>query len=227
MKARVTLVNPPYPKGAPQSLFLPLGIGYLAAVLEENQYEVNVLDCQILKPTRQQLEAELAKSNSDIVGVTTSTLTYWPAVEVVKAAKKVLPKALTMLGGPHVTALPEQTLKEAPEADIVVRGEGERTMLELAALASKADLKSLGEVAGITFRKNGQIQHTGDRAFIQNLDELPHPAYKHFPLEKYRMAGKELFAHHHKPRMPLPMHLLPRRENVRHKIPNPKPQKSP
>jgi radical SAM superfamily enzyme YgiQ (UPF0313 family) len=190
VKARVTLVNPPYPKGAPQSLFLPLGIGYLAAVLEENQYEVNVLDCQILKPTRSQLEAELAKSNSDIVGVTTSTLTYWPAVEVVKAAKKVLPKALTLLGGPHVTALPEQTLKEAPEADIVVRGEGERTMLELAALASKADLKSLGEVAGITFRKNGQIQHTGDRAFIQNLDELPHPAYKHFPLEKYRMAGK-------------------------------------
>ncbi len=190
MKARVTLVNPPYPKGAPQSLFLPLGLGYLAVVLEENQYEVNVLDCQITKPTPQQLEAELAKAKPDIVGVTTSTLTYWPAVEVVKSAKKVLPNALTILGGPHVTALPEQTLKEAPEVDIIVRGEGERTMLELAELTSKADLKNLSNVAGIIFRKNGQIISTGKREFIQDLDELPHPAYKHFPLERYRMAGK-------------------------------------
>ncbi len=189
MKARVTLVNPPYPSGAPQSLFLPLGLGYLAAVLEENQYEVQVIDCQIFKPTRQQLEAELSKSDADIVGVTTSTLTYWPAVEVVKAAKKVLPHALTVLGGPHVTALPEQTLTEAPEVDIVVRGEGERTLLEIAKLASRDELKNLDKVDGITFRKNGKIHHTKDRAFIENLDELPHPAYKHFPLEKYSMGG--------------------------------------
>jgi anaerobic magnesium-protoporphyrin IX monomethyl ester cyclase len=190
VKAHVTLVNPPYPRGAPQSLFIPLGIGYLAAVLEENQYEVNVLDCQIFRPTQQQLEAQLSRSNADIVGVTTSTLTYWPAVEVVKAAKKVLPNALTILGGPHVTALPEQTLIESPEVDIVVRGEGERTMLELADLVSKGDLNGLGKVDGITFRKNGQINQTKDRAFIENLDELPHPAYKHFPLDKYMMAGK-------------------------------------
>ncbi len=190
MKARVTLVNPPYPKGAPQSLFLPLGLGYLAAVLEQNQYEVHVLDLQITKPTPQQIEAQLAASKPDIVGVTTSTLTYWPAVEVVKAAKKVTPHALTLMGGPHVTALPEQTLTEAPEADIVVRGEGERTLLELAALVSKGTVENLDAVNGITYRKNGQAQNTGDRAFIENLDELPHPAYKHFPLDKYMMAGK-------------------------------------
>jgi radical SAM superfamily enzyme YgiQ (UPF0313 family) len=150
---------------------------------------VQVIDCQILKPTPRQLEKELSKSDSDIVGVTTSTLTYWPAVEVVKAAKKVLPHALTVVGGPHVTVLPEQTLTEAPEVDIVVRGEGERTLLEIAKLASKDDLKNLDKVDGITFRKNGKIHHTKDRAFIENLDELPHPAYKHFPLEKYSMGG--------------------------------------
>jgi anaerobic magnesium-protoporphyrin IX monomethyl ester cyclase len=190
VKVRVTLVNPPYPKGAPQSLFLPLGLGYLAAVLEENQYDVNVLDCQITKPTPRQLETELTKTNPDIVGVTTSTLTYWPAVEIVKTVKKVLPNSLTLLGGPHVTALPEKTLSEAPEVDIVARGEGEKTILELAELTSKADSKNFDTVAGITFRKNGQITSTSKREFIQNLDELPHPAYKHFPLERYRMAGK-------------------------------------
>jgi anaerobic magnesium-protoporphyrin IX monomethyl ester cyclase len=190
LNTSITLVNPPYPKGAPQSLFLPLGLGYLAAVLEEKQYEVNVLDLQITNPTPQQLETQLSKIKPDIVGVTTSTLTYWPAVEVVKTAKKVLPNSLTVMGGPHVTALPEQTLNEAPEVDVIVRGEGERTILELAALSSNANFENLGKVDGITFRKNGKIHHTNDRAFIENLDELPHPAYKFFPLEKYKMTGK-------------------------------------
>ncbi len=190
MKAKVTLVNPHYPRGAPKSIFLPLGLGYLAAVLEENQYEVNVLDLQMINPTIQQLESELSRTNADVVGVTTSTLTYWPAVEIVKAAKKVLPDALTLVGGPHVTALPEQTLTEAPEVDVVVRGEGEKTMLELADLASKTGSQDLSKVNGITFRKEGKIVHTNNRAFIENLDELPHPAFHHFKLENYRMAGK-------------------------------------
>ena len=190
MKASsVTLVNPPYPKGAPKSLFLPLGLAYLAAVLEENQHEVKVLDLQMTNLDPQQLESALSGTNADIVGVTTSTLTYWPAVEVLKAAKKVLPNALTVLGGPHVTALPEQTLTQAPEVDIVVRGEGEKTMLELARLGDKINAASLNEVDGITYRKNGQAHSTPDRAFIENLDELPHPAYKFFPLDRYSMAG--------------------------------------
>jgi anaerobic magnesium-protoporphyrin IX monomethyl ester cyclase len=190
VKAHVTLVNPPSPPGAPPALFIPLGIGYLTAVLEQNQYEVDVIDCQVHRPTNEQLEDELHKSQPDVVGVTSSTLTYNPALEIVKTAKATLPNCLTVLGGPHVTVLDEQTLREAPEADVIVRGEGERTMLELMDLVSKADLKNLHEVDGITFRKNGQIVRTEDRAFIQNLDELPHPAYERFPLSKYKISGK-------------------------------------
>jgi anaerobic magnesium-protoporphyrin IX monomethyl ester cyclase len=190
LKTHVILVNPPYPNGAPQSLFIPLGIGYLAAVLEKNQYEVDVVDCQVLRPTSKQLEAELIKSQPDVVGVTSSTLTYNPAIEIVKTTKRVLPNCLTILGGPHVTVLDEQSLNEVPEADIIVRGEGEQTMLELADLVSKSNLKNLQEVNGITFRKNGRIVRTKDRDLIQNLDELPHPAYDHFPLSKYKISGK-------------------------------------
>jgi radical SAM superfamily enzyme YgiQ (UPF0313 family) len=159
-------------------------------VLEENQFDVSVLDLQITDLDPDQLESELSRTNADIVGVTTSTLTYWPAVEVVKAAKKVLPDCMTILGGPHVTALPDQTLSESPEVDIIVRGEGERTVLELAKLAGKANAATLNEIDGITFRKGGHISHTPDRGFIENLDELPHPAYKFFPLDRYSMAGK-------------------------------------
>jgi anaerobic magnesium-protoporphyrin IX monomethyl ester cyclase len=190
MKAHVTLVNPPSPSGAPPSLFIPLGIGYLAAVLEKNQYEVNVIDCQALRPTRNQLKAELIKSHPDVVGVTSATLTYKPALEIMKTAKEALSNCLLILGGPHVTVLDKQTLNEAPEADIIVRGEGEQTMLELADLVSRSNLKNIQEVEGITFRRNDKIVRNKDRAFIQNLDELPHPAYEHFQLSKYKLSGK-------------------------------------
>jgi radical SAM superfamily enzyme YgiQ (UPF0313 family) len=184
-------VNPPYPSGVPESIFIPLGIGYLAAVLENDGYTVDVIDCQVLKPTRRELEGELTRLQPDIVGVTSATLTFEPALEIVRTAKQVCPKCLTLLGGPHVTVMDEETLSESPEVDIVVRGEGEQTMLELANLVFNSSMKNLGEVAGITFRKNGQISRTPDRSFIQNIDNLPYPALKHFQLSKYRVFGKK------------------------------------
>jgi anaerobic magnesium-protoporphyrin IX monomethyl ester cyclase len=190
VKPHVTLVNPPYPKGAPQSIFIPLGIAYLAAVLEKEGYSVNIIDCQVLKPTRRELESELIKYQPHVVGVTTSTLTYEPAVQIIMIAKEVLPDCVALLGGPHVTVMDKETLDEVPQVDVVVRSEGEQTILELAEAVSNSHMKGLNEIAGITFRKDGQVVHTRDRPFIQNLDQLPFPAYKHFPLNKFRVFGK-------------------------------------
>ncbi len=190
MKAHITLVNPPQTTGAPESGFIPLGIGYLAAVLEENKYEVDVIDCQVQKPTKKELEKELNRLQPDVIGVTSTTLTYKSATDIVKTAKQSCPNSLTILGGPHVTVLDKQTLSDQTEVDIVVRGEGEQTLLELVDLASKSKLKDLAKVAGITFRKNGKLVQTPDRPFIQNIDELPYPAFKHFQINKYRLFGK-------------------------------------
>jgi anaerobic magnesium-protoporphyrin IX monomethyl ester cyclase len=190
VKVHVTLVNPPYPGEVPQAIFIPLGISYLAAVLEENGYDVDVIDCPVSRLSQKELEAEFKRRQPDVVGVTSATPTYLPALEIVKTAKQALPDCVTMMGGPHVTVMDEQTLSENPETDIVVRGEGEQTMLELANLVSNRSLKNLGEVAGITFRKNGQVFRTPDRPFIQNIDALPHPAHKHFEVNRYRILGK-------------------------------------
>jgi anaerobic magnesium-protoporphyrin IX monomethyl ester cyclase len=190
VKAHVTLVNPPYPVEAPQAIFIPLGISYLAASLEQNGYQVDVIDCQVSKPTQKDLEAEFKQRQPDVVGVTSATLTYLPAVEIVKTAKQALPNCLALMGGPHVTVMAEQALSENPAADIIVRGEGEQTMLELARLVSNGNLKNLGAVAGITFRKNSQIVQTPNRPFIQDIDSLPLPAHKHFDVSMYRILGK-------------------------------------
>jgi anaerobic magnesium-protoporphyrin IX monomethyl ester cyclase len=190
VKVHVTLVNPPYPGGVSGGMDMSLGLGYLAAVLEKNGYAVDVIDCQLLKPTQKELLGELIRRRPDVVGVSATTITYRPALEIVKTAKEFCPDCLTILGGAHVTVMGEQTLSEQPEVDIAVRGEGEQTMLELADLISESNLKDLDKVAGINFRKNGKIVQTPDRPFIQNLDELPFPAHKHFPLNKYRIFGK-------------------------------------
>ncbi|MCW4019476.1 MAG: B12-binding domain-containing radical SAM protein [Candidatus Bathyarchaeota archaeon] len=190
MKARVTLVNPPYPAGAVQAPFIPLGIGYLAAFLEKNDYEVNVIDCQVDYPSPKQLADKFAKTKPDLIGLTSATLTYKPALEIVKIAKEVCPNCLTVMGGPHVTVLDEQTMVEPNAPDVVARGEGEQTLLELAELSSEPALGKLGKVNGITFKKNGKLVRTKDREFIQNLDELSHPAYDHFDLRGYKFSGK-------------------------------------
>jgi len=92
VKAHVTLVNPPYPVEAPQAIFLPLGISYLTAVLEEKGYKVDVVDCQTTHPTQKELEDKFRSLNPDIIGVTSATLTYNPALDILKAAKAALPK---------------------------------------------------------------------------------------------------------------------------------------
>jgi radical SAM superfamily enzyme YgiQ (UPF0313 family) len=187
---RVALVNPHYPSGTPQAIFIPLGISYLAAVLEKKGYEVNVVDCQTLRPTQEVLESKFRELQPDVVGVTSATLTFEPAVEIVQAAKKTCPNCVTLMGGPHVTVTDEQTLLEHPEVDIVVRGEGENTVLEIAQLIEQSNLKSLSNVLGITFRKNEKIVHTADRPFIENIDTLPFPAHKYFDLNNYRIGEK-------------------------------------
>ncbi len=189
-RIKIALINPPPP--SPWAFVdyqnPPIGVAYLAAVLEKNGYKVMVLDCPALKMTYQNIEQEIALFEPDIVGITSVTATFSSALKVARAIKQSNPRVLTVFGGPHVTLMDEQILREQKEVDVIVRGEGEQTVAELA--LSVSGVKSIDEVAGITFRKNGQIVRTADRPFIQDLDELPPPAYHYFPLRKYRVFGK-------------------------------------
>jgi anaerobic magnesium-protoporphyrin IX monomethyl ester cyclase len=192
MKTHVTLVNPPYPKGAHQHPpFIPLGLGYIAAVLEKNQFPVDIIDCQALKLTQEDFKNEISKRQPKIVGVTSTTLTYNSALQVLKTAKETHPNCVTAIGGPHVTFWDENALKECPELDIIVRKEGEQTMLELAQLVETD--RPFHDLQGATGRKNGKIIRNPDRAYIENLDELPFPAHHLFPLSSLQKYGKVIF----------------------------------
>jgi radical SAM superfamily enzyme YgiQ (UPF0313 family) len=128
--------------------FALLGLGYLAAVLEKKKCEVDVIDCQVLKLSFEEFRNEIGKRQPNIVGITSTTLTYKSGLKLAKIAKEVHPDCLTVMGGPHVTFWDDKALEECPELDVVVRREGENTFLELAQRVEAG--KSHYDVIGLT-----------------------------------------------------------------------------
>ena len=187
MKTHVTLVNPPYrTKPALHPPFPPLGLGYLAAVLEKNGYEVEVIDCQASKLNYEDYKKEIVKRPRDIVGVTAATRLYNSALEIIKITKEAYPNCLTLIGGPHVTFWDDKALQECPQLDVVFRREGELSLLEFVQRVEAG--KGYFDVIGTTCRKGNEIVRNPDRPYIENLDELPFPARHLWDLDAIRKA---------------------------------------
>jgi len=192
MTVNVTLVNPPYPENAHQHpSFIPLGIAYLRAVLEKNGYSVNVIDCQAQKLTHVDLKREIGKHQPKIVGLTSSTLTYKSALKVAEIAKQVNPDCVTILGGCHATFWDDKALEECPQLDVIVRKEGEYTLLEIADRLKEN--KQISDVLGTTCRKDGKILKNPDRPYVENLDDLPFPAHHLELIGRLRKNEKVIF----------------------------------
>lgn len=192
MKTGITLVNPPYPVGSHKHPpFTPLGLGYLASVLEKKEVEVNIVDCQALDINYEEFKAEIRKKQVNIVGITSTTLTYKSALKIIKITKEAWPKCITLLGGPHVSFWDKEALQECPELDIVVRKEGENTFLDIIERIEAG--KDYYNVLGTTCRKNEEIIKNADRPYIENLDVLPFPAHHLWPLERLRKHGTIMF----------------------------------
>jgi radical SAM superfamily enzyme YgiQ (UPF0313 family) len=190
---KITLVNPPYPLNAhAHPPFIPLGIAYLGAVAERAGHQVTVIDCQAERLSYDGFRSRIAQVPSDVVGVTSTTLLYNSAKEILTIARQVHPNAVTMIGGSHVTFWDENALNECPAIDIIVRKEGEATFIEL--LQCIEAKKGFGDVLGITFRgQGGKIIRNLDRPFIMDLDSLPSPAYHLLPIDAFHRMGKTIF----------------------------------
>jgi len=121
-------------------------------------------------------------SNNDIlvIGIGFAyTMQFSEVCRIARLCKQIAPDINLVVGGPHPTFLPVRTLKEIPEIDIVVRGEGEWTLADL--ISKIKEGKSLSEVAGITFRDtSGKLVSTGDRE-SGNTHELPALNYSLLP----------------------------------------------
>lgn len=176
---KIVLINPPSKTSFPQP---PLGLAAIAAVLEKNGHEVSIIDAQALGIDEDVIAEKVI--GAGIVGITTMTPTFNSSVKVAKTAKKVNNSCFIIMGGPHVTVLPEKTLEDVKEVDLIVIGEGEATIAEV--INAIENKESFEKISGISYRKDGKIITASPRPPIENLDNLPMPAFHLLPIEKYR-----------------------------------------
>lgn len=188
---KITLINPPLPAEEQAGSFAgvvnvmqPLGIAYIAAVLEKNNFNVDIIDCIPLRLSDERLLSILKKEPPDIIGITATVLSINRAMELSKRLKKELPGALLVIGGPHITSIPNETMNSS-SYDVGVLGEGELTFLEIAQQLSGGRL-NLKSIKSIVYRKGKELVFTAPREFIKDLDSLPFPA-RHLlpPLKDY------------------------------------------
>ena len=198
--ARIIFVWPPvtseerYGAIAEGGTFMPpLGIASLAAVVRNAGHEVSILDCEALGLSPSQSTQSIAAWKPDYVGFSSTTLGIFAAAKVAEILKKNQDKLKIIIGGPHVTSVPEKTMRLFPHFDLGVIGEGEKTIIEL--LDALENNGKLHNVDGLALHKGESIELTENRQLIQNLDELPMPAYDLFPRlsETYRAPVFSLY----------------------------------
>ncbi len=164
----------------------PLGILYIAAVLEKEGHRVQIVPADVLDFNFSRIQDAAREFKPDLIGVTSTTENRFQSFKLIRKAKKARPEALTVMGGPHASMAAEDTLLHLPELDLAVIGEGEMTMKELCRkLEDRPEKPQLDSIGGIGFRKNGRIHLTPRRVPIFDLDSLPFPSFHLVPFEKY------------------------------------------
>ncbi|MEA2036026.1 MAG: radical SAM protein [Nanoarchaeota archaeon] len=155
----------------------PLGLAYIAAVIENKCHNVKIFDGQV--SSDKEFENIITSFKPKIVGISSMTSFAVAAYKTADKVRRMLPDSLIVMGGPHPTILVEEALKKG--VDVVVRGEGEYIFADLV-----ENYPAYDEVKGISFIKNGKITHNPDRGFIKNLDELPFPARHLIKMDRYK-----------------------------------------
>ncbi len=191
MKIDLLLINPPVTLEERYGNFAsvgsqapPLGLCYIAATVRQAGYSVRILDAPALNYELSHTIDDIRHANADFIGITASTVSITRAAELANAIKKQGIMAPVIIGGPHVSAIPQETLEEFKDFDIGVISEGEYTLPEV--ISCQKNNGSLNNIPGIVFREGANIILTPPRSRIENLDALPLPAWDLLPwLPKY------------------------------------------
>ncbi len=196
----VCLVFPPHMRIDAYYVTPPLGLLLLGASLEKRGFNVVVKDL-IFEMRRGNLKSdthiydnsvkEIMKCNPRIVGISTQCVTYPTCINIAKRIKQIDPTIKIIFGGHNSSFLDEDTLRKFQCVDAVARGEGEVVMPNL--IDALLNNKDLAPIKGITYRHNNEIIRNEDEELIQNLDELPFPAYHLVnSMEEYKALGETM-----------------------------------
>ncbi|TXT65805.1 MAG: Coproporphyrinogen III oxidase [Promethearchaeota archaeon] len=190
---KVVLINPvpmdlseENPKPKFSSFAEPLGLLYIAGVLEQNGYEISILDHGATDYTFAEVIKWIKREEPDVLGISVLTRSFRSGVEIAKLAKKWNPNLPIILGN-YQTVCAQKILEKYQFIDFCVCGEGEYTMRELLSLMKK-ESTDYKKVRGIYYRKNGTIRSTPSRELEQEIDVFPIPNRKKLEGGEYKMS---------------------------------------
>jgi anaerobic magnesium-protoporphyrin IX monomethyl ester cyclase len=198
-RAGICLIRPPAVESfrfATTTITLPLGLAYVAGVVEESGRPLAVVDAVALAPRRKTryfkgvlvglpLEQIVERIPADCatVGISIIFTHEWPAaVRLVQLIKAARPELTVIMGGEHISSAPEFCLATS-EADVLVLGEGEETILELLDVLDAGG--ELGEVPGLAWRDGDSIRINARRKRRRDVDSIPYPAWHLFDVKTY------------------------------------------
>lgn len=171
------------------TLWPPVSLATIAAVLEQNGHEVHVVDCPARGMCWDALLRDISRLQPAWVLWAAATPTISNDLSLAAAVKNLNPSIRTAAFGTHVTALDRECLERFQALDIIIRQEPEITAREL--FRSLADGADLHAVQGITWRDDaGSIHRNPDRPFIEDLDQLPYPAWHLVNVRDYQLPLK-------------------------------------
>jgi len=205
---RILLLYPPHSSLSGEGYFVPksppLGLAYLAAVLEEAAHDVKAIDCVIenwkqrvregdhyqIGLSWEELKGRIWRTKPDMVGLSCLFSSQFQNTRKTAAlVKEVDPTIKVVAGGAHPSAIPCEVMADT-NFDYAVIGEGEHTMLSL--VRSLEGASQLENVDGLAYRENEVVKINPKKNFIANLDNLPFPARHLFPMDKYLQLTKDL-----------------------------------
>ena len=167
-------------------IFVPVGIGCLAAAAEREGVPVEIID--------EQIEDDIVKIVSERIkfseppyffGFSVLTAAFKSAILVSKELKRMYPDSFIVFGGIHPTAMPDEVLRYE-HIDAVLRGEGEKSLIEL--YRSVREGREFGHIGNLSFRRDGQIVHNPGTFIMDDLDSYPAFPYHRFESEKYDLG---------------------------------------
>jgi radical SAM superfamily enzyme YgiQ (UPF0313 family) len=158
---------------------IPLGLGYLAAMLREHGHPVDIYDAAI---EDEPLEAVVRRGGYELLGISAVTPLIVEAWEMAREGKRL--GLTTLLGGPHLTLMPEESVgPQHPEVDYVIQGEAEESLIELVnALEGRRPMET---VHGLYWRKNGRLEVNAPARLLPDLDAIPYPAHDLYKITRY------------------------------------------
>jgi hypothetical protein len=189
---RVTLVQPPSNRQDTSELAPPLGLLCIAATLQEDDFDVCLVDLNLLTIADSGLAGPdfyaaaatlIAQTGPDVIGFTSMALESHICIELARQLKAMDTHVRVLLGGPHFSAIAAQVLKIYPWIDFVVVGEGELATREL--LSQLRSGKEPAHISNVAFTQGGEFRLSRSNELGKHFSELPFPAYNLVNLERY------------------------------------------